>query len=293
MTKNNFLVLLRIVLAGTFIFSAISKLISIGVFEITLIDQGIMANREAAAYFARFLIGIELSIGLLYLQPFNIKKIITPISFLLLLIFSGQLIYLMIIGDSSNCGCFGNIIKMSPVESLIKNILLIIIVGFVYLKSDVKSQKKSFLLILPIAAISFVFIFSPIKSIKNFKFSKYTHFEYAGRVDLSHGDKLLAVFDLECEHCQAAAIEIGKLKRQMKNFPEFYVLFFGEGNVTVETFDKITKTNFPYHKINVDEFFSLIGKSPPRIYWLEDGRIKEYWDKDFAEHIKKSIDRNN
>lgn len=289
MTKENFVVLLRFIIAGTFIFSAISKLISIGVFEITLIDQGIIANREAAAYFARFLIGIELSIGLLFLQPFNIKKIIVPISLLLLLIFSGQLIYLMMKGDSSNCGCFGNVIKMSPIESLLKNILLITVLGFVFFKSEIKSQRKSFLFIIPIAAISFVFILSPVKSIKNFKFSKYTHFENAGRVDLSHGDKLLAVFDLGCEHCQAAATEIGRLQRQMKNFPDFYVLFFGEGDVSVDTFDKITKTNFPYHRINVDEFFSLIGKSPPRIYWLEDGKIKEYWDKNFVQNISNSF----
>ncbi len=229
MNTKNFLVLLRFVIAGTFIFSAISKLISIGVFEITLIDQGIMADRTAAAYFARFLIGVELSIGILFLQPFNIKKIIIPISFFMLIVFSAQLIYLMIIGDSRNCGCFGNIVKMSPVESLIKNILLIIIVGFVYLKSKVKSQNKSFLFILPIAAISFVFILSPIKSIKNFKFSKYTHFKNAGRVDLSNGDKLLAVFDLECEHCQAAATEMGKLQRADEKISGFLCSIFRRG----------------------------------------------------------------
>ena len=290
MTKKNLLILIRIIIAGTFIFSAFSKLISVGVFEITLIDQGLFSNRAVAALFARILIGVEFSIGILFLQPYNIKKIIAPFSVLLLIIFSGQLIYLMVIGDSSNCGCFGNVIKMSPLESLIKNIFLLFLITFVYLKSEVRNQNKSFLIILPIAAISFVFIISPIKSIKNFKFNKYTHFQNVGRVDLSEGDKLLAVFDLECDHCQAAATEIGKLQSQMKNFPQFYVLFFGEGNVSVESFNKITGTNFPYHKISVNEFFDLIGKSPPRIYWLEDGKIKKYWDKDFAEHIKKSFE---
>ena len=290
MNNKNLLILFRIIIAGTFIFSAISKLMSIGVFEITLIDQGIFTVRENAALFSRILIGIELSIGLLFLQPFNIKKVIAPITILLIIIFSGQLIYLMFKGDASNCGCFGNIIKMSPLESLFKNIILLILTIYVYLKSEKLNQNKSFLFIIPIAVISIVFIISPMRSIKNFEFSKYTHFQNEGRVDLTRGDKLLGVFDLECDHCQEAAKEIGEMQRKVKNFPEFYVLFFGEGNVSVDSFNVITKTKFAYQKITVDEFFNLIGNSPPRIYWLEDGQVKKYWDKDFVGNITHAFE---
>ena len=290
MSKKNILIFIRIIVACTFIFSAVSKMISIGVFEITLIDQGIIQNRETAAIFARLLIGLEFSIGFLFLQPCNIKRVIAPFSMLILIIFSGQLIYLMIRGDASNCGCFGELIKMSPIESLIKNVFLFGLIGILYLKSEIRNYNKSFLFILPIAAISFVFLISPLKSIKDFKFSSYTHFQNSGRVDLAEGDKLLAVFDLECDHCQAAAKEIGELQRSKKNFPDFYALFFGEGNVSVDSFNTITNTNFSYHKINADDFFDLIGDSPPRVYWLEDGRVKEYWDKDFVENIKHSFE---
>ena len=58
----------RIILSVVFIFSAISKLIAPGLFEITILNQGIIESREVAAYLGRFLIAIELFIGIAILQ---------------------------------------------------------------------------------------------------------------------------------------------------------------------------------------------------------------------------------
>jgi hypothetical protein len=31
--------------------------------------------------------------------------------------------------------------------------------------------------------------------------------------------------------------------------------------------------------IDMNTFFDVIGSAPPRIYWIEDGVVKQFWDK--------------
>jgi uncharacterized membrane protein YphA (DoxX/SURF4 family) len=55
--------ILRLLLGAVFIFSAISKLLGVGLFEIAIVDQGLAATREQAAYPARLMIAFELFLG--------------------------------------------------------------------------------------------------------------------------------------------------------------------------------------------------------------------------------------
>lgn len=280
---------LRIFLAAVFIFSAYSKLIAPGLIEIILVDQGFASSRDAVAIYVRLLIGLELALGFLLLQQHYIKRIIVPASFYFLLGFTIYLIYTgFFLGEKDNCGCFGEMLKLSPVESIFKNIALMI--PAVVLERLVKEEQKIFLIpaSVLILSIALVLSISPVNIAKDFKFSQYTTFEGYGRVDLSSGDKLLAVFNTECDHCQAAAKELSLLKAH-KNFPEMYVLFFSEGLVSVDSFKTVTHSNFPFRMIRIREFFSLIGQSPPRIYWLQNGKIKEKWDDDFEDNVKKAF----
>ncbi|MBI1938043.1 MAG: hypothetical protein HYS25_07940 [Ignavibacteriales bacterium] len=289
-SSKYFRIALQLILAVVFLISAYSKFISPGLIEIILVDQGITASRNTAAYLVRILLAVEFAIGILYLQPFSIKKIVIPASTALLLFFTGYLFYTgFILGDKENCGCFGTLIEMSPVESIIKNVVLIILSAPLY--RMIKEKKENF--VIPVVALTaslvFVFAFAPIRDVKDFKFEKYKAFVGEGRVDLSGGEKLLAVFSLDCEHCRQTAKEIARLTKANKKIPPVYVLFFSEGGVSVDEFNKMTNSDFPYHMIETNEFFDLIGSTPPRIYWLSNGTIKEHWDADFEENIDKNF----
>ena len=74
MKRNYLKIILQIILGGTFIFSAYSKIITPGLFEILLIDSGIIETRFIAAYLTRLLIGFELALGILIFQPNYLKK---------------------------------------------------------------------------------------------------------------------------------------------------------------------------------------------------------------------------
>jgi hypothetical protein len=47
----------------------------------------------------------------------------------------------------------------------------------------------------------------------------------------------------------------------------------------------MTQSSAPYAFIEVNTFFDLIGDSPPRIYYLNNGVVAEIWDKEFSKSI--------
>ena len=140
------------------------------------------------------------------------------------------------------------------------------------------------------AVIFSMWLFLPMPNHEDFPFDTFTHFEPKGRVDLSSGKNLIAVLNLDCEHCQEAATELGKLQRLYKNFPKLYVLFYQEGSTSVEAFENLTQSSFPYDFINVNTFFDLIGDAPPRIYYLNNGEVDQIWDANFSQNILNTFD---
>ncbi len=279
-------IVLQVILSITFLLSAYSKIISPGSVEVILIDQGIVSGRELAAYIVRIFISFEFAIGILFLIPVYLKRLTIPLTWILLVVFTGYLFYSgLILGDKENCGCFGDLIKMSPFESILKNIIIAALSIFLFrLIADVRGKIFIFPTVI-LFSLLIVFVSSPIKNVDDFQFRKYIYFEGAGRVDLSEGNKLLAVFSFDCEHCQHTAKDIAKLKRTFDEIPELYALFFSEGGITIDSFKTITNSNFPHHMIDQNDFFELIGSSPPRIYWLKDGKVEKYWDDQFVKNI--------
>ncbi len=275
---------LQIFLAITFIFSAYTKFVGPGFFEITLMDQGLAPSRKFAGHMARFFIGLEFALGLLMLLRFYIRQLM-QITFLMLGGFTVHLIYLWSTGDTENCGCFGEMISMTPEQSILKNLVMLGVAFLIYKTAESHMISKIIPLGFMGATILSMWLFLPMPNHEDFPFETFTQFEPKGRVDLTSGEKVIAIFNLDCEHCQEAATELGKLQRQHENFPELYVLFYQEGSTTVEGFESMTQSSFPFAFIDVNTFFDLIGDSPPRIYYLNNGAVAEIWDKDFSRNI--------
>jgi uncharacterized membrane protein YphA (DoxX/SURF4 family) len=159
---------IRIIIFILFILSGVAKMVPIWAFEKQLVDLEIVTWCQAP-YFARFIIGLELAIGIAILQPHFLKRIIIPITTLLLIAFCIHLsIQMYQFGpNNGNCGCFGQLIPMTPLEAFIKNVLTIGLLVYLYkhVKEKEKGQNK---LIYPsvilLAAVVFMFIAFPFKA---------------------------------------------------------------------------------------------------------------------------------
>ena len=275
----------RIFLGIVFVFSAYTKFVGPGFFEITLIDQGLLSSRGQAQHAARFLIGFEFALGLLMLLPYYTKQLMA-IANLMLIGFTIHLGYLWAIGDNENCGCFGEMISMSPAESIVKNILMLAVSVWLWIKSPSKATNPTILFGGAMIIITSMWVFLPIPVQSEFPVNQYTNFSSVGRTDLSSGEKLVAILNLDCEHCQELSVELGKMNKTNK-LPDVYAFYFKEGETTVEQFEQMTNTSFPYVEIDVNTFFDLIGESPPRVYVLNDGAVDAIIDEDIANTLDK------
>lgn len=169
MKKENINWILRLILSALFIVSAVAKLypspyFAISTFEVKqLYPLGFSA--EIAPYFSRVLIGIEFALGIALLIPHYLKKITIPATLLLLTVFTIHLSYTTFSsGNAGNCGCFGELIPMTPVEAIIKNILAIGLL--IWLFKITPSDEKSNLWVLTsitLGCILGLFMMAPMK----------------------------------------------------------------------------------------------------------------------------------
>ena len=171
MNKKNISWIIRIVVALLFIVSAIAKLypspyFAISTFEVKqLYTLGF--SDSIAPYFSRILIGIEFALGFLLLNNHFLKRITIPATIGLLVVFIIHLSYVTFLsgGNSGNCGCFGELIPMTPIEAIIKNIIAVGLL--VWLWKILENDKKSNFWILTtvtLACILGLFILAPMKA---------------------------------------------------------------------------------------------------------------------------------
>ena len=162
-TERIILPLIRFLVFAMFIISGIAKMFPLWAFEKQMVDLGI-CDWCTAHWLARFIIAGELTLGIAILQRNFLRTLIIPAATLMLLGFCVHL-SLQIYqsgGTTGNCGCFGQLIPMTPLEALIKNIITIGLLLFLWFRHRAESR-RNFLVPLSIflfSALS-VFVFFP------------------------------------------------------------------------------------------------------------------------------------
>lgn len=164
MSSNKLIWALRILIALLFVASAIMKLFPIEAFEKQLVDLGI-TNWCLAPPLARGIIAFELFLGIAFLQNHFFKKFIIPLTLGMLAAFIIHLsIQIYQTGNTGNCGCMGQVIPMTPLEAIIKNVISIGIIGFIYLKTPRKEDSlHRFPLLILFVAVVAIFLKYPME----------------------------------------------------------------------------------------------------------------------------------
>ncbi len=162
---------IRIIIAILFLLSAVAKLYPSSLTALTTFEAKQLMpmgfSEGVAPYFSRFLIAAEFAIGVAILLPFYLKRFVVPVAILLLLVFCGQLSYDIITkgADAGNCGCFGSLIPMTPLEALIKNIIAIGLLVWLFklLDPDRSGQRFGNLIIIFLGFALYLFAAAPIQ----------------------------------------------------------------------------------------------------------------------------------
>ena len=171
MKKETISWILRLVISALFILSAVAKLypspyFAISTFEVKqLYPLGF--SEGFAPYFSRILIGIEFALGIAILLKDYLKKITIPATILLLAVFTIHLGYTTFVsGNAGNCGCFGELIPMTPVEAIIKNIIAIGLLVWLF-KLVPADEKSNFWLLksVGLGCVLALFMLAPIRPV--------------------------------------------------------------------------------------------------------------------------------
>jgi uncharacterized membrane protein YphA (DoxX/SURF4 family) len=292
MIKKNFLAVLCTLMGVVFIFSGYTKLYPIEPFEFTFVDIGII-NWQTVPFVARILIGLEFLIGILFLFNFNLHKIAYKLAAAVLIIFS---IYLILIisfsGNEGNCGCFGESIQMTPLQALIKNIIMLSVL-FV-LNKYYDGWELRWRIINPILFVTtftLPFILNPVeldysaaylnKPSENFKLeldSLYNNAKlHVPPRTLSNGKHIISFMSLKCPHCRIAAKKISIIHKRNPAI-SFYFVLNGEDKNLQPFFDDTHSVEIPFCMSPGRTFLYLSGGSFPAIYLVNNGIVEHEID---------------
>lgn len=236
--------------------------------------------------FARVLIGTEFLIGLFLITGIQFRKT-WLFSFCLLTVFSVFLVVQIFQNNSGNCFCFGDAIALSPGESLIKNIVLLIILLIIRKgKSTVFKYHKPAAVVLLIACIATPFFLSPPDFLIQDQFTVYDTFngdavsaeiqrDIYQPLNITEGKKIVCFFSMKCQFCRMTGSKITTISEKMDLENNIAYVFFGNPAGMPEFWEESHSQKFNYLFVPIEDFFKASGKNLPAVYFVEDGVVKE------------------
>lgn len=279
--KSYFAIIINIVIGGSFIFSGIAKLPTLERFGWTIAETG-WFGWTVSEWLARIIIGGELFIGILFICQLGLKRIARPLAVFTLVFFTFYLLFILSkYGNEANCGCYGEIVPFTTKESILKNILLLILVGTsFYFRFQWKNRFSSWAIgILFLLSVLIPFFILPPDSIylqlnypeKHEKFpSEIVRKFYPAIKD--HHKYILAIVSPSCKYCKKAATRMRIMKERHPELPLFFA--FGKGKEKLPAFFEETHaTNIPFFNVdNKKDFMALNSQrnSVPSIKWIQD-----------------------
>lgn len=282
--------LLRLTLGLLFIVSFISKINDLEPIELAIVDAGI-SNWALAPFFSRFILSVELALGIAFL--FNFVRKWTLIGSLSLLgVFSVYLLFTYFkYGNEGDCGCFGAFLELNPLESLAKNIVMIglILLWYFYSKEEWKWNAKILITIFAVISLGIPYIlnypFYANQEFENLKAVNYPldtellgplTFSDSTKPDLKKGEYIIGFLSLKCPHCMNAAYKLTILQKQYK-LPPIYSVFIGKEE-RLQKFMEESRSSFPYVLYTDKRLMRITGPEYPIIFYVKDGTVIKKWN---------------
>ena len=284
-----FAVFLSIACGAVFLLSAYTKLFPIEPFEYTFVELGI-TNWKCSVFVARFFIGFEFACGGLLILNFWLKRFTIPlVSFTLLAFIAYLLVQISHYGNNGNCGCFGTAFVFTPLQGIIKNIVLLAAAVFIYVFHPNFSFRfmKPITIVLVIVAFVLPFILNPYDydaALKNYSGelnykldldTLYNNPEVpVPKAELREGKWIVSFMSLTCPHCRIAAKKLHIMKMKNPKLPIYLFLNGSEKNIKA-FFDDTRATDLPWSMLNGHGyFFKIAGPAVPQIDWVNNSKVE-------------------
>ncbi len=279
----------RILLGAVFVLSAIAKLSSMEGFELYIFSFG-FTGFDLASFAARLVVIAELAlgIGLIFNMLFKpVKRLVA----IFLGGFSLFLVWRALLGDTESCHCMGDVVDMNPVQSLIKNLVLGVLLAFAWNSDGGKFRRQGLVsLLVTTAAAVTVFAVNPpdifFRLGPDSRSSDLVPENFRPAADslgLAEGRRLVCFYSASCEHCAHCASKMaGIIRRHDIPTDSVYVVFMqthiNQDSVATAFYKEHGQgLALPYSYLHPYSFIPMTNGSMPLVTLFKGGElIREY-----------------
>ena len=299
--KQRLAYLLKLLLGILFIFSAILKVADMDRFEIYVYSYHFF-SLNISFLVARAAIIVELVLGIGLLSN-RLHKLMWWGSVLMLIGYTGLLVYALVLGRTDNCHCFGDFLRFNPWQSIIKNVVLLVLFGMVRKVAE-RPLRHKWLVLAAVTIVCSVAVFaiSPpdnytpsYESQKNLQRDLFQEALQSPPLDsygLTEGKKVVGFFSTSCEYCMMTAQKVS-LMQKFYGFPEEDILFvfMGREESVDRFYQESESTKYPYIIYeDVRHLLEINNGVFPLVVMLDNGEIvHEYGFRDLKEAEVKAF----
>jgi len=294
--------LIRIGIGALFIVSAIFKLLSLDQFELYIYSFNLM-SLTLCGLVARVVIACELLFGILLIIKLKYKSV-WWLTLLMLIGFSLLLIYVILFRHDDNCHCMGEIVKLKPAASLIKNLVIIALMMFIRKEDDYQFRGKTLALVGAfIAAIVPPFALFPIDDVYSL-FSKneldYNETSFNAlmadstmqEVNLENGNYIVGIVSTGCPYCKTSSLKVSEIVAHNQLDTSRIIYFVWGDSTALPDYQKETKTeSFNYVFISGLQAIRVANGHFPTYLFMQDGDVvktadlRHLTEKSIIEHL--------
>ena len=287
--KDIVLLVLRLLIGGMFITTAIMKLLSLDNFEAYIYSFNIFSFLLSTVV-ARLIIMAELLLGICLMSKM-LYKYAWWLTMLMLAGFTVFLIYVAIFRNDTNCHCFGDIIEVDPAHSIIKNVVTMLLMLFIRKEEDYQFKGKKWALVAAVA-VSFIvpFCVFPMDAVYN-KF--VSPVDEVNNATFEKSNYVVAVYASGCKYCKMSAKRMSLMMEQKQLDPSrFQILIWGD-SLHIQQFRKETNCEkYPWYHISPYDAIDVVYGKFPTFILTHDGEVIQGIDyrgldeKLLMEHLK-------
>ena len=185
MNKQAFFWILRLLVGGLFVFSGLIKINDPVGTAIKLEEYFDVFSNDIASFFsifkdyaleiAVFLVVAEVVLGVMLILGVRLKLTVWALG-IMILFFTFLTFYSAYFNKVTDCGCFGDAIKLTPWESFTKDVILLVLIGILFFfKNDLSNQSPNWAkwVVRSSLLLSFVLAITAIRNLPFIDFRAY------------------------------------------------------------------------------------------------------------------------
>ncbi len=302
---------LEMLLGAYFIWTALLKAQDIQLFTAQIYAYQVVHARGGLIAAALTTVTLEAFLGSALLLGARLRYLPHVLIQGMLVFFTGLIIYAWQVHNITDCGCFGSI-KVTPQQGITKNLFTMLLAGLAWYgvsrpgaaTESPMRRVADLRIVVPITTAIAVLLFAagglqsttpapkpetpvtvndaPAPPAAAGPFAQFSFTSEMGETfNLAQGEYLVAMLSMTCEHCMATVPALNDLALG-GDLPPLVALCFEPAEGDLDNFKLETGAAFPLHNLgdNFLTFSEFIGKEPPRLAYVRDGKAIQFWDGD-------------